>query len=76
MEAMDAQLKELMLPAEEEGERPASSTAQEAEDMYRLVQGAAQSVRAQGGQAGPASTLLHSLGVAVPKEWWGKGQAE
>ena len=76
MEAMDAQLKELMLTAEEEGERPASSTAQEAEDMYRLVQGAAQSVRAQGGQAGPASTLLHSLGVAVPKEWWGKGQAE
>ena len=75
MEAMDAQLQG-MLKGEEAGEAEAGEGGEGAREMHTLLQSAAQSVRAQEGAAGPASTLLHSLGVAVPREWWGKGEAE
>ena len=60
MEAMDLQLRELQ--GEGEGEQACS-----------ILECTAMSVRAQGGESGPASNLLHSLGVAVPKEWWRGG---
>jgi hypothetical protein len=35
-----------------------------------LASAAAQGVAAQGGAAGPTSTMMGALGVAVPSNWW------
>jgi hypothetical protein len=35
-----------------------------------LASAAARGVAAQGGAAGPASTLMGALGVEVPASWW------
>jgi hypothetical protein len=76
MAAMTKELKGTKKPAgpkdddDEEDDDEGEGDDDGAELDLNLLASLSQSIQGQGGGAGPASNLLASLGVNVPKKWW------